>query len=144
MSPKFRGAHMRKYIRHPSDIPLEFELGDVVANRREYLKDVSEGGLSFSSAEYLEPGSTIMIRIPLRNPVFETEGIIVWCRKETDGYEAGVRFSDSSSEFRVRMVEQVCHIAHYKAEVLEKEGRELSGEEAAVEWITKFAKDFPK
>ena len=135
---------MRKYIRHPADIPLEFELGDVVANRREYLKDVSEGGLSFRSAEYLEPGSTIMIRIPLRNPVFETEGVIVWCRKGTDAYDAGVNFTDSSSEYRVRMVEQVCHIAHYKAEVLEKEGRELTGEEAAVEWITKYAKDFPR
>lgn len=135
---------MRKFIRHPSDIPLEFELGDVVANRREYLKDVSEGGLSFSSAEYLQPGSTILIRIPLRNPVFETEGVIVWCRKETDAFETGVRFADSSSEFHVRMVEQVCQIEHYKAEVFAKEGRQLTGKEAAVEWISKFAKDFPK
>jgi hypothetical protein len=42
------------------------------------------------------------------------------------------------------MVEQVCHIEQYKADVLKKEGRELTGEEAAKEWILKYAKDFPR
>jgi hypothetical protein len=41
------------------------------------------------------------------------------------------------------MVEQVCHIKQYSKEILEKEGRKLSDEEAAVEWIEKYAKDFP-
>lgn len=135
---------MRKYIRHPTDIPLEFELVDVVAHKKDYLKDISEGGLSFQSAVYLDPGAKIKIRIPLRDPVFEAEGVVVWCRESGDHYDAGVRFKDISSEFGIRMVEQVCHIEHYKAEVLEKEGRKLSGEDAAVEWISKFAKDFPK
>ena len=45
--------------------------------------------------------------------------------------------------FRARMVEQVCHIEQYKHQVLKKEGRKLSGEEAALEWIQKYAPQFP-
>lgn len=41
------------------------------------------------------------------------------------------------------MVEQLCHIEHYKAEVLAREGRQLDGEQAAREWIRKFAHGFP-
>ena len=44
----------------------------------------------------------------------------------------------------MRMVEQVCHIEHWKKEIREKEGRELTGEQAAMEWIKKYAKDFPR
>ncbi len=135
---------MRKYIRHPTDIPLEYELDEVVANNKDYLKDISEGGLSFQSNVYIEEGSVINIRIPLRKPVFEEKGIVKWCRGKKDSFDIGVQFRDVSSEFRLRMVEQVCHIEHYKKEILEKEGRKITGEEAAVEWVRKFAKDFPR
>jgi hypothetical protein len=41
------------------------------------------------------------------------------------------------------MVEQVCHIENYKKEVYQTEGRLLTAEEAAVEWIHKYASQFP-
>ena len=41
------------------------------------------------------------------------------------------------------MIEQICHIEHYRAEVEGKEGRELSSQEAAKEWISSYAGDFP-
>ena len=41
------------------------------------------------------------------------------------------------------MIEQVCHIEHYRKEVMLREGRELSAQEAAREWISKYAGDFP-
>ncbi len=43
----------------------------------------------------------------------------------------------------MRMVEQVCHIERYRADVLEREGRALTGEQAAEEWIKRYAEDFP-
>ncbi len=135
---------MRKFIRHPTDIPLEYELSEVVAHQKDYLINISEGGISFQSGTYIEAGSVVNIRIPLREPVFEEKGIVKWCRKTKSRFEIGVLFRDVSSEFRLRMVEQVCHIEHYKKEILEKEGRKLTGEEAAVEWIRKYAKDFPR
>ena len=134
---------MRQYIRHPSDIPIEYELGDIVAQKEEYLNDIGEGGVSFRAKNNIETGSIIMIRIPLREPIFEEKGIVAWCQKNNDRYDVGVKFKETSSEFRLRMIEQVCHIEHYKSEILEKEGRKLSGKEAAVEWISKYAKDFP-
>ena len=134
---------MRQYIRHPSDIPIEYELGDIVAQKEEYLNDIGEGGISFRAKKNIEAGSIIIIRIPLREPIFEEKGIVVWCQKNNNLYDVGVMFKDASSEFRLRMIEQVCHIEHYKSEILEKEGRKLSGKEAAVEWISKYAKDFP-
>ncbi len=42
------------------------------------------------------------------------------------------------------MIEQVCYIEQYRKEVLKKEGRKLSGEEAAMEWVEKYAKDSPR
>ena len=134
---------MRKYIRHPTDIPIEYNIGDLVTDKKEYLKDISHGGLSFQSKVFIEKGSKIMIRFPLRKPILEEEGIVMWCFKNKDQYDVGVRFKNAIDEFRIRMVEQVSYIEHYKKEVLLKEGRKLSGKEAAAEWIQKYAKDFP-
>ena len=139
---------MRKFIRHPTDIPIEYKLDDVVAHKKEYLSDVSHGGLSFLSRIFLEPGSVIHLCIPIHKPVFTAEGVIVWCRRnekyEDSCYDVGVEFKEKKTEYGIRMVEQVCYIEHYKKEVSEKEGRKLTGKEAAVEWINKYAKDFPK
>ena len=55
----------------------------------------------------------------------------------------GVELLEKEEAFRTRMIEQICHIEHYKNEVYKTEGRELSGEEAALEWINKFAHTFP-
>ena len=134
---------MRRYIRHPSDIPIQFVLGDVVAHQREYLNDISQGGLSFRAHTPIEPGSSILIQIPISNPTFEATGVVVWCKKNSGQFDVGVKFTDMKTEFKVRMVEQVCHIEQYKKEVLEREGRELSGEDAALEWIKSHAADFP-
>jgi hypothetical protein len=56
----------------------------------------------------------------------------------------GVRFEDRDTAISVRMVEQVCHIEQYKLQVRETEGRELTGEQAAMEWIEKHAHEFPR
>jgi hypothetical protein len=44
----------------------------------------------------------------------------------------------------MRMCEQVCHIENYRNEVKAAEGRELTPEQAAVEWVSKFAARFPR
>jgi hypothetical protein len=41
------------------------------------------------------------------------------------------------------MVGQVCHIESYKKVVYQAEGRLLTAEEAAMEWIGKHASQFP-
>jgi len=135
---------MRNFIRHPSDIPIDFQLEDLVIDDTDYLKNVSHGGLAFHSRRSLPLNSIIRIKIPLIDPVFQTLGKVTWCDAYVDYFEIGIEFLDEEDAFRTRMIEQICHIERYKQEVMEQEGRQLSGEEAAIEWIKKFAKSFPQ
>ena len=79
----------------------------------------------------------------MKPPPFDADGIVIWCHESEDGYRIGLRFNDDDVAFALRMIEQVCHIEHYRGEVLRNEGRRLSSEEAAAEWIEKFAASFP-
>ena len=71
-------------------------------------------------------------------------GNIVWCERSGDGYEIGIEFERSRDTYRMRMIEQICHIEHYRSEVERLEGRKLSSQDAASEWIARYAKDFPE
>ncbi len=135
---------LRRFIRHPADIAIEVELASLVSVQKEYLTDISEGGLRFKSRIDLPGGTLVKIRIPLVRPTFESTGIVVWSADRGAFYEIGVEFLHPRDVFRARMVEQVCHIEHYKREVLEREGRTLSSEQAAMEWIEKYAAEFPR
>jgi hypothetical protein len=134
---------MREFIRHPAEIPIECHVARLENRRRDRLKNISQGGLCFETANALQRGCIIRITIPVRKPPFVTTGTIVWCRHANGRYDVGVQFADANTEFSVRMVEQICHIQRYQKEVLEKQGRQLSDAEAALEWVEKYAKDFP-
>jgi hypothetical protein len=134
---------MRAYIRHPADVPIEFlPITDVEAVKT-ITQDVSLGGLSFSSKVKLPVGAIVKVRIPIVEPAFEADAKVIWCLSRPDRYEAGIEFISEQDAYTARMVEQVCHIEHYRMWVKEVEGRDLDGELAAEEWIGKFAHDFP-
>ena len=42
------------------------------------------------------------------------------------------------------MIEQICHIEKYKKVLCTKSGKTVTGEEAALDWIKKYAKYFPQ
>jgi len=135
----------RHYVRHPSDVPIAWSLEDIAVEGSEYLKNVSEGGLAFLSMAAVTLGALLVIQIPAIDPQVSLKGVVVWCSPcENQQYEVGVRFVDENNHFRMRMVEQICHIEHFKKEILETEGRVISGEEAALEWISRYATDFPR
>ena len=134
---------MRQFIRHPSDIPITYSVAHVGSCWKNRLRNISRGGLCFRADTSIERGCVIHIAIPIREPEFTVTGTIVWCRKTNRHFEVGVRFADENTEFAGRMIEQICHINHYQRQILEREGRQLSGEEAAMEWVARFARDFP-
>ena len=136
---------MRSYIRHPSDIPIEYQtdVSESVAGK-ERLNNISNGGLSFTSERSLREGAVITIRIDHVKPHFEVQGRVAWCHREQDYFVIGVSFMEEADLFRLRMVEQICHIEQYKSKVQAEEGRHLSGEQAAREWIQKYAGLFPQ
>ncbi len=134
---------MRNYIRHPSDIPINFQPEELAETHADHLKNISQGGLAFRSSTKLIPGAIIRVKIPLVLPVFQAVGRVTWCRPIKDFFEIGVEFLDCDDIFRARMVEQICHIEHYRQQALAQDGRELTSEQAAEEWIRHFAPGFP-
>jgi c-di-GMP-binding flagellar brake protein YcgR len=136
---------MRQFIRHPVDVPIEIDTEDASPPSAFHTHDISRGGLAFLCAFAVMPGAHVQIRIPYVKPAFEARARVVWCRPhDADSYELGVTFLDADDAFLARMVEQVCHIEDYRKAVLRTEGRELSSEEAALEWIDKYASQFPE
>jgi len=134
---------MRHFIRHPAAIPIEVNERDHPAAAVLHVHNVSVGGLAFQSGIALEPGAIVDVRISSVRPPFESKARVVWCSGREEGFELGVEFLDADDAFRARMVEQVCHIENYKREIYRTEGRALTSEEAAHEWIGKYAAQFP-
>ena len=133
----------RHYKRYLSDIPISYRLNDVSGDSYEYLLNIGAGGLCFRSRAALPKGSLIDIEIPVNRPALRATGVVVWCREQEPDYEVGVQFQDAGTRFTRRMVEQVCQIEQYKHRVLEQDGRSISGEEAALEWISRHGNELP-
>lgn len=134
----------RRFIRHTADVPIEVRTVSAQPSRTQPGLNVSEGGLSFVSDDDIPLGSTIEIRIPAVHPPFEAHARVVWRKPEDRRFCIGVEFLDAAAAFRARMVEQVCAIEEYRRQVFRDEGRILSRDEAAREWIGMFADRFPK
>lgn len=130
---------MRTFRRYSSDIPIEIIDEESSLRPSGPLHDVSYGGLACSSDVEFEPGAMVKVRIAVLNTPFEAEGVVVWCEPKDEGFEIGIQFREGREAFSARMVAQVCQIEDYKRQVLEQEGRQLSGDEAAAEWIEKNA-----
>lgn len=145
----------RRFIRHPTSIPIQLCVLDIddqvtaTADQSHAMaqgavsKDVSAGGLSCLSDQRVMPGMAVSVAIFLEREPFEICGYVIWCKPCTAGYLVGIGFRDFDAAYALRMVEQVCHIEAYRQRVLESEGRNLTSEEAAHEWITQYAADFP-
>lgn len=134
--------NMRKYIRHPTGIPIEYQLKSHDESKERNMKNVSVGGLCFQTHYFIDKGSELLIKIPTVKPPFAAESVVVWCQQKDGVFNVGVQFNDSQTQFRMRMVEQICHIEEYRKKVLEIEDRSLTSEEAAFEWINKHAENF--
>lgn len=136
----------RQFIRHPTDIPIEFSLNETDANDLEkiQMKDVGNGGLCFINSHGINTGEKIDIIIPSCDPTFKANGIVRWCKQDGTVFLVGVAFQEASVAFAVRMVEQVCHIENYRCQIKAEKGIDLTSEQAAIEWVSRYAHDFPE
>jgi len=133
---------MRHFIRHPINVPIEVGAADHPMPGVLQARNVSRGGLAFHNAEALSPGTFAALRIPCVHPPFEARVRVAWCLPGELGFEVGVEFLDADDDLRARMVEQVCYIENYRKRIRLSEQRELSLEEAAREWVAKYAAQF--
>ena len=133
----------RRFIRHTVHVPLEVDrVGDAGPLTEEGI-NVSHGGLAFLSTACPAVGEILRLRIPTVEPVFEANARVAWCRREAGKFLVGVQFLDQTAAFQSRMVQQVCSIENYRKEVEQREKRILSPQDAAAEWIAKYAGRFP-
>lgn len=140
----FSSEHaMRRFLRHPADIPIEVKAHGQAAHDIQHTTNLSIGGLAFRCDREFSPGVLVDLCIPFVQPAFEVEAFVAWCRKSGDRFELGVEFLNQDDAFMARMVEQICQIETYQKEVYRAEGRLLTVEEAAAEWISKYAAKFP-
>lgn len=131
----------RKTPRYSGEIPVAFTLGEVVASESAYLNNISTGGISFDSMVALDPGTVILLQIPVSHPLFTTPSRVVWCRKAGFQHEVGVEFLEVGSGFRTRVVDMVRRIEAYRQDAA-RAGRSLSGQEATLEWIEVLGEKF--
>ena len=134
---------MRKFIRHPTQVPIDIDVDDAkVGLVDSSLLNISAGGLAFRVESDLCPGTRVTISMPELWPDYFAHGHVAWCREHQGGYEVGIQFSQADESFKARMVAQFCQIEDYKRAICQKEGRHLSSEEAAAEWIGRYAEEF--
>ena len=134
----------RKSVRYSSNLPLLLSLDCDAEPMPHHLTNVSEGGIAFHSERAIRSGSEIAINFAQNIIGSPINARVVWCQHSNQGYLIGVEFTDQDSAFRTRMVQQICHIERYRRKIASDEGRHLSSEEAAMEWISHYAADFPQ
>jgi len=135
------GNTERQFIRHPTAVPLLFNLDD--RTEQIQVKDVGNGGLCFTCHHSIDAGEHIHITISISDHEFDAHGIVRWCEKNGNDFLIGVAFQQESVIFAVRMIEQVCHIENYRKKILAETGTILTTEQAAREWIAHYAQAFP-
>ncbi|UTW07801.1 PilZ domain-containing protein [Pseudomonas benzenivorans] len=133
---------MRRFLRHPSDMPVELVLRKQDFMPRQRLNNISLGGVACNSSRGFRRGTAVELRIPLLGEQARYAGVVAWCHKLEDDYLVGIAFTDEDTLFRARMVEQVCQIEHYRRQREREVGHQLQIENVAQEWIAQHAAEF--
>lgn len=129
---------MRGYIRHPDAIPLEVSLASntIVAENDE------RPGLCCSVKQAFAPGTVVRIHIPLPPEPFTAYGKVRCCSWQQGRWLAKITLPSAQACYRLRMAEQLCQIEVYRQDVVVQQGRALGLEQAAAEWIARYAAEF--
>lgn len=135
---------IRRHVRQVTGIPIEITVDFDRSFRAENdnVSNVSLGGLSFTASDRLDVGDSIQVKIPVLNEEHSMEGLVVWCNKSPKGYEVGLEFNDPDEVERLRMIEQISQIETFRRDLEKREGRKLDSEQAAREWVSKYAGEF--
>lgn len=138
-------CHFQGFIKHPPDIPLDFSLEPSPPYVAAQMLNVHEGGMVFETRTSLPVGAKIHIKVNLRGSDVNLHGVVSHCILVGESHcDVGVQFEEDNEHYAMRMVEQACHIEHYRQVLSKTAGRELSEDEAAAEWIARFAEYFPR
>lgn len=127
-------------IDHPATQPLEFQIHPdppAIARHRTGLY------LRFETPRAPHRGSQLLLRIRAAGETYRFHSEVIEVDRSRSPNRVVVWIGKKREAFAARMVEQLCHIAHYRLLTAATEGRRLSAEGAAAEWIARFAAHFP-
>ncbi len=135
---------IRRHVRHVTGIPIEvnLEYQQNYQAAEDSITNVSLGGLCFVASDRLEINEAIQVRFPVLDEETLIYGKVVWCNKTAKGYEVGLEFNDPAAVERLKMIDQIRQIENYRSDREQQNGRKLSGEQAAREWVSKYAGEF--
>jgi Tfp pilus assembly protein PilZ len=131
-----------EFVDHPQDIPLQIkEVNDRMFPEASFDR-VGFVGITCHSKRAYEMGQSVQITLKEIDPNFCVTGRIAWCDNHQDNFKIAIEFPEKEDCFCVRMIEQLSQIEHYRRQA-KTQGRRLNYNEAAAEWISKFAASFP-
>jgi hypothetical protein len=116
-----RDNEKRKFVRHPAEIPIEYELAGTVSESTHMTKNISFGGLCFQSPVNLEKETIIELRFTSLNPDFRIKGRIAWSAQKGDHYDVGVEFLDQGDARLAKIIEEIIHIKNFQKQVFEND-----------------------
>lgn len=134
----------RRFFRHPVNMPIQLRLEKADDTYVSESKDISLGGLSFVWPSKLSKGLLLTVSIPVKEKVFDVRARVAYCKGygKTNQYRTGVMFTSSPDAFKAKLAEEVLHIIEYQKSISRELGVELSEEEAAKKWISRYAGKF--
>lgn len=131
-----------EFVAHPKDLPLEITLIEDQTFPVDTEEKLGFVGITCLAANHYESGRSVRVTLEEIDPNFCVTGRIAWCDKELGEYRIAIEFPIKDECYCVRMVEQLSQIEHYRRQA-KTQGRRLNYNEAAAEWIQKFAASFP-
>jgi hypothetical protein len=99
------------------------------------LQNLSLGGIACYSDEPVPTGDRVSVELAIGGQALQLEGVVVWCRGTGGRFELGLRFDEDLVDSRERAFRDLSEIERYRHEVLVREGRQLSSDAAAEEWL---------
>lgn len=131
------------FIEHPCDQPFSLRrIRSAGKNFKSHNFHVY-GGISLITLQAYKPGTMIEIKTRIHGEAASFRGRILWIKEYKGKTSLGVVFEDTEQAYRARMIEQLCHIEHYRRKQCSA-GRRLAIHDAAQEWIERHSPSFPQ
>lgn len=137
------GVNQRRFYRHPLSIPIGFQEKQARSSHGPSV-DISEGGICFLAERFLAKGAEINLKIPVGDRVFTIQGQVAYSNRlpNLNRFKTGVLFLNANDAFRAKLAEEMLQIKIFREKISKEQGREFTEEEAARQWIDKYAKKF--
>jgi hypothetical protein len=121
--------------RLPSALSVHIRHSRRDGSRHRTIQNISLGGIACYSDEAVPTGDRITVELGIGGQHLQLEGCVVWCRAAGGHFELGLRFDEGAGDSREKAYRDLAEIERYRHEVLMLEGRQLSSDAAAQEWM---------